>query len=138
MYCSFPQSPRPSYVDRSSLSLDPLPRTHPYSCASSFIPSLKDKTARQEVYDALVAVMYHRDVGAARSACQELVDSLVAHANTRPFGQYLSTHWLGCVEKWALGSRTADGISTNMHMEAFHRVLKYLYLNGRVSKRVDK
>ena len=82
--------------------------------------------------------MYAQDVSKAKEAAKELVDSLTAHANPRTFGQYLASHWLNCVEKWALGSRTADGISTNMHVEAFHRVLKYLYLDGRVCKRVDK
>ena len=101
-------------------------------------PFIQDSDARQEVYDALVAIMYTQDLPKAQKAAKELVDSLTAHANTRVFGEYLASHWLTCVDKWALGSRTADGISSNMHVESFHRVLKYLYLNGRVCKRVDK
>ena len=29
-------------------------------------------------------------------------------------------------------------MNTNMYVEAFHRVLKYVYMKGRVNKRLDK
>ena len=30
------------------------------------------------------------------------------------------------------------GINTKMHVESFHRLLKYIYMKGKVNKRVDK
>ena len=29
-------------------------------------------------------------------------------------------------------------MNTNMYVEAFHRVLKHIYLKGRINKRLDK
>ena len=40
-------------------------------------------------------------------------------------------------EQWASCYRQQSFINTNMHVEAFHHVLKYIYLNGKVNKRVD-
>ena len=34
--------------------------------------------------------------------------------------------------------RKKAGINTNMHVESFHRLLKYVYMKGKVNKRVDK
>ena len=33
--------------------------------------------------------------------------------------------------------RQGSFINTNMYVEAFHRVLKYIYLRGKVNRRVD-
>lgn len=39
--------------------------------------------------------------------------------------------WTGCYRK-------SSFINTNMYVEAFHRVLKHVYMEGKVNKRVDK
>ena len=41
------------------------------------------------------------------------------------------------MNQWALCYRMGSGINTNMYVEAFHRVLKYVYLHGRVNRRLD-
>ena len=94
--------------------------------------------ARQEAYDALWGIMHEAEEAKAVVAAKVVADSLLSHANTREFGRYFRATWLECVPKWTLGRRDAAGVSTNMHVEAFHRVLKYQYLEGRVNKRVDK
>ena len=94
--------------------------------------------ARQEAYDALWGIMYEGDDRKAVAAAENLAAGLASHENTREFGRYFRSTWLECVLKWTLGRRDAAGISTNMHVEAFHRVLKYQYLEGRLNKRVDK
>ena len=40
--------------------------------------------------------------------------------------------------RWGYFSRCGLGINTNIFCEAFHRVFKYNYLNGKQKKRVDK
>lgn len=37
-----------------------------------------------------------------------------------------------------MGSMLDSPVNTNMYVEAFHRVLKYVYLKGKVNKRLDK
>ena len=40
-------------------------------------------------------------------------------------------------KQWALCHRRAAGIDTNMYTESFPRVLKYVYMKGKVNKRTD-
>nr|ABR23447.1 hypothetical protein [Ornithodoros parkeri] len=42
------------------------------------------------------------------------------------------------VEEWATCFRTECDISTNMKLESFHKVLKYLFLDKKANKRTDK
>ena len=39
--------------------------------------------------------------------------------------------------EWGYCHRAGLGINTNMFVEAFHRVLKHVYLKGKSNKRVD-
>ena len=41
-------------------------------------------------------------------------------------------------QKWAGWYRTKSGINTNMYVESFHKLLKYVYMRGRINKRIDK
>lgn len=40
--------------------------------------------------------------------------------------------------EWAACYRRDASVNTNMYVEAFHRVLKYVYFKGKVNKRLDK
>ncbi|XP_037068793.1 uncharacterized protein LOC119090104 [Pollicipes pollicipes] len=53
-------------------------------------------------------------------------------------GEHLRVTRGGCTRKTALELRTSGGISTNIHVKAFQRVLKYQHLNGKMNKRVDE
>ena len=41
-------------------------------------------------------------------------------------------------KQWALYYRRKAGINTNMYVESFHQLLKYVYMKGIINKRVDK
>ena len=53
---------------------------------------------------------------------------------TASFGKYFEIHYAKNKEQWAACFRKG----TNMFVEAFHRVLKYVYMKGKVNKRMDK
>ena len=53
------------------------------------------------------------------------------------FATYFRSYYLKRVEKWAFYHRIRTLVNTNMHTEAFHRVLKYVYLNGKNNRRID-
>nr|CAI5828067.1 unnamed protein product [Callosobruchus analis] len=42
------------------------------------------------------------------------------------------------VESWAYCFRMNASINTNIHIENMHRIIKYIYLNGKVNKRLDR
>ena len=53
------------------------------------------------------------------------------------FYNYFSTHYCKRVEEWAVCHRKWKKINTNMVVEAFHRVLKRVYLEGKQNRRID-
>ena len=57
---------------------------------------------------------------------------------TQTFGKYFSQYYAKTKEQWAACYRKAAFVNTNMYVEAFHHVLKYIYMKGKVNKRVDK
>ena len=56
---------------------------------------------------------------------------------TEGFAKYFSIHYAKRTEEWASCYRKSAKINTNMYIESFHRILKYVYLKGRMNKRVD-
>ena len=50
---------------------------------------------------------------------------------------YFNIHYANRAEEWAACYRRAANINTNMYIESLHRTLKYIYLKGRVNKRID-
>ena len=67
-----------------------------------------------------------------------LLKNLEENSQTSNFGLYIRREWLPCFEDWCAANRKDAEINTNMHLEAFHEVFKYTYLNGRHNKKVDK
>ncbi|XP_077492724.1 uncharacterized protein LOC144103893 [Amblyomma americanum] len=53
------------------------------------------------------------------------------------FNGYFKGHYGQRPEVWASCFRKAAGINTNMRLEALHRVLKYVYLDGKQNRRID-
>ena len=65
------------------------------------------------------------------------LEQLADSPETEGFGKYFSAHYAKRVEEWASCYRKSAKINTNMYVESFHRTLKYIYLKGRVNKRID-
>ena len=56
----------------------------------------------------------------------------------KDFSYYFSHNYANKAEEWAACYRVKAGINTNMYVESFHKVLKYIYLKGKVNKRMDR
>ena len=50
---------------------------------------------------------------------------------------YFNTHYCRRVHQWASCYRLHTAVNTNMFVEAFHRVLKVIYLHHKVNRRID-
>lgn len=70
--------------------------------------------------------------------CHNFISSLLADSDTLDFGLYFQEHYSKNIQEWAYCYRLHCGIDTNMHVERMHRTLKYIYLNGKIVKRLDK
>ncbi len=62
----------------------------------------------------------------------------MASPTTERFQNYFVTHYANRKQQWATCYCKLAGINTNMYVESFHYVLKYIYMKGRVNKRMDK
>ena len=73
---------------------------------------------------------------------EKMLDQTLIHFTRSPetssFGDYFSTCYASRADQWAAFYRKAAFINCNMYVEAFHHLLKYLYLKGTTNKRVDK
>ena len=63
----------------------------------------------------------------------ELIQRLKEKEGTRSFAAYFDLNWVPHKKEWGYAYRVGAGINTNMFCEAFHRVFKYKYLNGKVN-----
>lgn len=72
------------------------------------------------------------------SALEKTVKQVSASIKTKEFCRYFQAYYCNRKEQWASCYRKSAGINTNMYVESFHKVIKYLYLKGKTNKRVDK
>lgn len=63
----------------------------------------------------------------------QTVCNLLEDVDTKNFGEYFKKWYASRPESWAYCYRKGIGINTNNYLEAFHRNLKYIYLEGRKS-----
>ena len=70
---------------------------------------------------------------------RKMVGHLVSFlTNNHPqFAEYFKSNYLNRIQEWSSYHRIGTLVNTNMHVEAFHRVLKYVYLHGKQNKRLD-
>ena len=90
-----------------------------------------------EVYKMLRVVLEQTDICSFHDYLDALMERLRSVDGTRDFAEYFERFWVQHKESWGYCYRVGEGINTNMFVEAFHRVLKYNYLQGKYNRRVD-
>lgn len=53
------------------------------------------------------------------------------------FASYFRTQYKTRCRLWAYCYRQFAGINTNMYLESLHKVLKHVYMQGKINKRLD-
>ena len=99
---------------------------------------IKDKQTQVQVYHNLRLLLEKTETNKFEILLTKTTQQLLSNATTSEFGQYFMKYYTPRKEQWAASYRHSSLINTNMYAEAFHHVLKYIYLKGRVNKRVDK
>ena len=97
-----------------------------------------DENLRCKVYHSLCTIAEEPDADIFHKLLLNFEQQLQEHDETRHFAEYFHTYYSLRKEQWAICYRRRSGINTNMHIESFHRLLKYVYMKGKVNKRVDK
>lgn len=102
------------------------------------ISKVKDQRKRETVLQALNAIISEVDEENFRKELETLLDNLKNDTDTVEFHDYFMRQYIPKVECWATCFRQGTQIHTNMHMEAFHKTIKYSYFEGRTVHRLDE
>jgi hypothetical protein len=101
------------------------------------LSKITNKNLQQTVYQNLRVLMDETNIQRFEDLLSKTIMQL-NHNDTMQFYQYFNQKYVPRKHQWAKCFHLRAGINTNMYLEAFHYVLKYIYLNGKVNKRVDR
>lgn len=99
---------------------------------------LKNLQKRVMVYKTLKALQYCASEKDFTENMEEFITLLLQDEETKCFGEYFQTYYSKRPETWAICFRLHIGLNTNMYLESLHKVLKYIYLDGKKVRRLDK
>ena len=93
-----------------------------------------DKEMQSAVYRNLRVLMEETDKDKFESLLTRTVQQLHLNDSTEEFGQYFKNNYVDRRHEWAHCYRQKSTINANMYVEAFHQVLKYIYLQGKTNR----
>ena len=102
------------------------------------LKSIKDKELAQKIYQNLRVLLEECNEAMFETMLKDTQQQLSLSAETKDFFEYFDKYYVKRKQQWAGCYRKSSFINTNMYVEAFHRVLKHVYMKGKVNKRVDK
>lgn len=93
---------------------------------------------RKVVYQTIKVLQENLDENEFLKHLHETINLLYQDSETRNFAKYFCDNYKHNYRQWAYCFRKNCGINTNMHCESMHKSIKYFYLDGKVTKRLDK
>ncbi|XP_034237691.1 uncharacterized protein LOC117643114 [Thrips palmi] len=91
-----------------------------------------------EVYKGCRVLLEEPDINEFGHLLDGFIKMCEEDPDTQAFAKYFKTTYAQRPEMWAHCYRIRLGLNTNMYLEAMHRKLKYIYLDGRKNRRMDK
>uniref|UniRef100_A0A6P7H660 Uncharacterized protein LOC114347558 n=1 Tax=Diabrotica virgifera virgifera TaxID=50390 RepID=A0A6P7H660_DIAVI len=102
------------------------------------LAKISNTEKKSYVYKMLKDLQSILDIDRFIKSANNFLQKLLGDADTHSFGVYFSENYCNNFQEWAYCCRKGCGVNTNMHIESFHKVLKYFYLDGKKVKRLDK
>ncbi|XP_065208546.1 uncharacterized protein LOC135837263 [Planococcus citri] len=102
------------------------------------LTKIKNTDKRPGAYKLLRTCLEELDQNKFNILIVNVANTLKADDDWRDYGIYFDTYYVPKAEYWAYCFRRHAGVNTNMHLERIHKSIKYLYLDGKVCKRLDK
>ena len=99
---------------------------------------IKPHDLAASIYHNLRVLLEEHDIEKFENLLLETLSQLSSSSATQQFCNYFSVHYANRKQQWASCYRISAGINTNMYVESFHYLLKYIYMKGRMNKRMDK
>jgi len=97
-----------------------------------------DRSTQDAVYKTLWSLMELTDLDVFSMKMHQFVSSLTDDDKTRDFASYFEREYARRPELWAFSHRMGLRVHHNMHLEAMHRVLKHVHMQGQKVRRMDK
>lgn len=96
-----------------------------------------DSILKATIYKTLRALMEITDRDVFAQKLTEFMESAMADEKTVQFAEYFNREYVSRPQLWAYCYRLGLHVHHNMHLEALHRVLKHVHMNGRKVRRMD-
>ncbi|KAJ8964006.1 hypothetical protein NQ314_005218 [Rhamnusium bicolor] len=90
------------------------------------------------VYNSLKILQSATDQDEFHILLSNTIDQLIDDMETKEFGVYFKNFYGANCPQWAYCYRKSSGINTNLRLESMHKIIKYIYLDAKKTKRLDK
>ena len=104
----------------------------------SALKFISDKEQKCQIYHTLHTLLDEEDDNKFELLFNKFMTLIDNNQSTQRFAKYFKQEYSQRKHQWATCYRRTAGINTNMYVEAFHHTLKYLYMKGKINRRVDK
>jgi len=102
------------------------------------LPRIKgDSETKAVLYKTIRSLMELTEKEAFHRKLAQFISSASEDASTKEFGKYFADEYASRPQLWAYCYRIGLHVHHNMHLEAMHRVLKHVHMQGRKVKRLD-
>ncbi|XP_068083939.1 uncharacterized protein [Anabrus simplex] len=99
---------------------------------------IKGQGKQANAYKLIRTLLEERDAAAFDMMFPVVLEKFKSDPDTSEFASYFLDNYLSNAKCWAYCHRLHAGLNTNMHIERMHHTLKYIYLQGKHVKRLDK
>ena len=96
---------------------------------------ISTRDQQREVYHQLRVLMMETNKAKFTTVLTKFLSMNMS--NTPDFAEYFKSNYCSHIEQWATCYRVGTPMNTNMFSEAFHRVLKIVYLRHQHNRRID-
>ena len=96
---------------------------------------IRERGAQREIYHQLRVLL--RETEKAKFTTLLTKFFTLNKENWSAFTEYFHSTYCSHIEQWAMCHRIGTPMNTNMYSEAFHRVLKVVYLRHQHNRRID-
>ncbi len=100
--------------------------------------TVRDIQLSQTLYHNLRVLLEETNITRFEQLLEDTRKQLKSTKKTEVFSKYFEAYYATRKCQWAICYRKSAHINTNMYVESFHKVIKYMYLKGKTNKRVDK
>lgn len=83
-------------------------------------------------------MMRETDVTSFLIMLSDFISTYKSDPETVDFALDFQQHYVANAKKWAHCYRYGNDLNINIHLERIHRTLKFIYLNGKYTKYLDK